>query len=63
MILKNEGKNDRALRIFVGALLLCLAAFGPQSLWGLIGIVPLLTGLAGFCPLYRLFGVNTCALK
>ena len=59
----NEGALDRVLRIAVGLVLLSLWAFGPKSLLGLVGIVPLLTGLLGFCPLYSLFGVSTCAAQ
>lgn len=55
----NEGTTDRALRIFVGVLLLGLALSGTTA-WGWIGVVPLLTGLAGFCPLYTALGINTC---
>lgn len=55
----NEGTIDRSLRIFAGVLLLGLALSGTTA-WGWIGIVPLLTGLAGFCPLYTLLGINTC---
>lgn len=61
-MLKNEGKIDRTLRVLVGLALLSLTVVGPQSLWGLIGLVPLVTGLAGFCPLYRVLGINTCPL-
>jgi hypothetical protein len=60
---RNEGMIDRALRIVLGLGLLALVFFGPQTPWGWIGIVPLLTGLVGFCPLYRLLGINTCAIK
>jgi len=60
---RNEGNIDRALRIIAGLALLALVFVGPQTPWGWIGIVPLVTGLVGFCPLYRLFGINTCALK
>ena len=60
---RNEGNIDRALRITAGLALLALVFVGPQTPWGWIGIVPLVTGLVGFCPLYRLFGINTCALK
>ena len=56
----NEGKIDRALRIVVGLGLLSLVFVGPQTIWGLIGIVPLFTGIIGFCPLYKVFGFNTC---
>ena len=60
---RNEGNIDRALRIIAGLALLALLFVGPQTPWGWIGIVPLVTGLVGFCPLYRLLGINTCALK
>lgn len=55
----NVGVLDRTLRIAVGLILLSLVFIGPKSLWGLVGLVPLLTGLAGFCPAYRLAGANT----
>lgn len=56
----NEGLIDRLVRIMLGAVLLALAFVGPQTPWGLIGVIPLVTGLVGFCPLYRLVGINTC---
>jgi len=60
----NEGALDRTLRIVVGLLLIgvALGLFGPsyQSVWGWIGIVPLVTGLVGRCAIYSLFGINTC---
>lgn len=58
----NVGTWDRNLRIVVGLVLLSLVFVGPQTLWGLVGLVPLLTGLACFCPVYRVSGVNTCGL-
>ncbi|KAA1191896.1 DUF2892 domain-containing protein [Pseudohalioglobus sediminis] len=61
--MKNEGKLDRILRVIAGVVLLSLVVIGPQTMWGLIGIVPLLTGLIGFCPVYKLFGWNTCPLE
>lgn len=60
---RNEGTIDRALRIILGLALLAIVFVGPQTPWGWIGLVPLATGLVGFCPLYRLIGINTCALK
>lgn len=60
---KNEGKLDRTVRILAGLGLLSLVFIGPQTLWGLIGLVPLLTGALGFCPLYQVFGFNTCPLS
>lgn len=60
---RNEGTADRALRVIAGLVLLSLVFIGPQTLWGLIGIVPLATGLIGNCPLYSVLGINTCGLK
>jgi hypothetical protein len=59
----NEGKADRLLRIVVGAAILSLYFVGPQSPWALLGLVPLLTGIIGYCPAYLLIGMNTCARK
>ncbi len=56
----NEGRIDRALRVIVGLVLIALVFVGPQTVWGWSGVVPLVTGLVGFCPLYRLIGVDTC---
>ncbi len=60
---RNEGTVDRALRIIAGLVLLSLVFIGPQTPWGWIGIVPLVTGLIGNCPLYSVLGINTCGLK
>ena len=57
---QNVGRTDKWLRIAAGVMILGLGAFGPLGLWGLIGIVPLATGLMGSCPAYSLIGVNTC---
>lgn len=59
---KNEGKVDRILRIVVGLGLLSLVFVGPQTVWGFVGLVPLFTGAFGFCPLYKVFGFNTCPI-
>jgi hypothetical protein len=59
----NVGGIDRILRIVAGLILVALAATGTVGLWGWIGIVPLVTGLAGTCPLYSILGLNTCPLK
>ncbi|MFM5914483.1 MAG: DUF2892 domain-containing protein [Chakrabartia godavariana] len=56
----NEGTLDRALRVLVGLALIAMVFVGPKAVWGWIGVVPLLTGMVGFCPLYRLIGINTC---
>ena len=60
---KNEGNLDRVMRIVAGLVLLSLTVIGPQSMWGLVGVVPLLTGLVGYCPVYSLLGFNSCPLK
>ncbi|MCU0764086.1 MAG: DUF2892 domain-containing protein [Hydrogenophaga sp.] len=60
---RNVGGIDRMLRITVGAALLVAAATGTLGLWAYVGVVPLLTGLMGWCPPYALLGFNTCALK
>ncbi len=59
----NEGTIDRVIRIVVGAALLALTFLGPKTLWGLVGLVPLITGIAGTCPLYSILGLSTCPLK
>lgn len=56
----NEGKIDRLLRIVAGLVLIALVFVGPQTPWGWVGLVPLLTGLVGYCPVYSLIGLNTC---
>ena len=66
MFSTNVGSIDRALRIIVGLALLALFFFVPGAPWRyftLIGIIPLLTGLMSTCPLYSVFGINTCPLK
>ena len=59
----NVGGIDRILRIVVGLGLLSLVFVGPQTPWGWIGLVPLLTALIGYCPAYTIFGLSTCPLK
>jgi len=56
----NEGTADRILRIVAGIALLSLTVVGPKTSWALFGLVPLVTGLVGNCPLYSVFGLNTC---
>jgi len=58
----NEGTIDRAARIVLGLGLLSLTFIGPQTPLGFIGLVPLATGLVGFCPLYKLVGFSTCPM-
>ena len=55
----NEGMIDRALRIIVGLALISLVFAGPQTPWGWFGLLPLATGLIGFCPAYKVLGIST----
>jgi hypothetical protein len=57
---KNIGTLDRSLRIIAGLALIILTATGIVGPWGWIGVVPLATGLFGWCPAYTLFGIKTC---
>ena len=59
----NAGGLDRALRIGGGVALIAAAATGAIGAWGWIGVVPLATGLVGYCPVYPLLGINTCPTK
>ncbi|MBL8350680.1 MAG: DUF2892 domain-containing protein [Burkholderiaceae bacterium] len=59
----NVGGLDRSLRIVAGLVLIALAATGTVGVWGWIGVVLLLTGAIGFCPVYPLLGLNTCPMK
>ena len=59
----NVGGADRILRIVVGLALILLALSGQIGAWGWVGVVPLATGLFRMCPLYSVFGMNTCPLS
>ena len=59
----NEGGIDRIVRIIAGLVLIGLAYTGTVGMWGYIGVVPLATGLIGWCPAYTLLGMNTCPMK
>ena len=59
----NVGGIDRILRAIIGIMLIALVFVGPQTPWGWIGVVPLLTAIIGWCPPYALLGINTCPRK
>jgi len=66
MFKTNEGTIDRVLRVIVGVALLAAFFIFPDAGWrwfALIGLVPLITGLVGTCPLYMLLGISTCPMK
>ncbi len=60
---KNIGDIERIIRIVGGLVLIALAATGTVGIWGWLGLVPLATGLMGWCPPYSLLGINTCKNK
>ncbi len=59
----NEHKIERVVRVLAGIGLLSMTFVGPKAMWGLIGILPLATGLVGSCPLYTVLGISTCGVK
>lgn len=62
----NVGMLDRIIRVIVGLGVLSLFYFYPQSEWryvALVGLIPLITGLFGICPVYTLFGWSTCTVR
>ncbi|MBP7777677.1 MAG: DUF2892 domain-containing protein [Acidobacteria bacterium] len=56
----NEHPVERVLRVALGLALVVLAGMGTIGIWGYIGIVPIVTGLSGRCPIYSVLGVSTC---
>ena len=60
---RNEHTVERVLRVALGAVLIALVFVGPQTPWGWLGLIPLITGLVGSCPVYTLLGVSTCPAK
>lgn len=63
MFKRNVGIIDSSLRIAIGIVLIALVLVGPQTQWGWAGLIPLVTGLARNCPLYRLLGFSTCPVR
>lgn len=63
MFVTNEGTADRLIRVVVGLAILSLVFVGPKTAWGYLGLIPLVTGLVGHCPLYRMIGLSTCAIR
>ncbi|MEZ4608331.1 MAG: DUF2892 domain-containing protein [Deinococcales bacterium] len=64
----NESTTDRAIRVIIGIVLLAAKLFGYVGgtlglILAIVGVILLLTGLVGFCPLYRLLGISTCPVK
>jgi len=59
----NEGALDRIVRVVLGLAIVSLAFVGPQTPWAWLGLVPLVTGIVGFCPAYSIFGISTCKTR
>ena len=57
---QNIHNIERIIRVLLGIIILSLVFIGPESWWGLIGVLPILTGLSGWCPPYQLLGISTC---
>lgn len=56
----NEGTIDRVVRVTAGLGILSMAFIGPQSAWAYLGLIPIATGLVGYCPAYSILGIRTC---
>lgn len=62
----NEGKLDRILRVIIGAALIIAYFYNPHGTYSWaywLGLIPLITGLTGWCPLYSILGISTCPSK
>lgn len=58
-----EHPIERVARVVLGLVGISLVFVGPKSAWGWFGLIPLLTGLSGLCPLYTVLGISTCPKK
>ena len=63
LLVVNEHPVERTLRVLVGLGLLSLVFFGPKTAWGYVGLLPIVTGLSGMCPLYSILGFSTCRAR
>ncbi|HEB80760.1 MAG TPA: DUF2892 domain-containing protein [Chromatiales bacterium] len=61
--MENVGNIDRVLRIVVGLAIISLIFWGPRTAWGWIGVIPIVSALIGWCPLYTTLGIRTCPVK
>ena len=59
MMKNNVGETDKLIRILISMVILGYGIYLP-SFWGLLSIIPLMTGISSLCPVYSLLGVNTC---
>jgi hypothetical protein len=59
----NVGATDKTIRIVIGVVFIILAVLTKSWWLVIIGLIPLITGLIGYCPLYTLLGISTCKVK
>ena len=59
---KNVGSADKALRIGAGLIIIFLGIYF-KNWWGVVGVIPIVTGVIGWCPAYLPFGISTCKTK
>ncbi len=57
---KNIHSIERAVRLVAGAIIASMAFWGPTNMWFLLGLIPMATGIMGWCPPYAMLGINTC---
>ena len=57
---KNIHNAERVVRVIIGLAIISLVFIGPQSNWGWLGLIPVATGLSGYCPPYAMLGISTC---
>jgi hypothetical protein len=57
---QNVHNAERVVRVVIGLAIVSLVFVGPQSNWGWLGLIPVATGLTGWCPPYALLGISTC---
>lgn len=60
---KNVGGLDKIVRVSAGLVLITLAVLDLIGPWGWLGLIPLLTGVIGICPIYSLIGINSCPVS
>ena len=60
---KNVHNVERVIRVVIGLAIISLVFIGPQSPWGWLGLIPVATGLTGWCPPYAMLGISTCKAK
>ncbi|OIP87863.1 MAG: hypothetical protein AUK37_00630 [Rhodobacterales bacterium CG2_30_65_12] len=66
MFKTNEGTIDRVLRVIIGAALILGYFLNPDGAYSWLywlGLIPLVTGLVGWCAIYSIFGMSTCKMK